>query len=61
MSPVSLSAIICVTLSYQDIKVYRGTLFMTLYPGMMPARLWRVTVVIVIKGAENGLDTLDVI
>ena len=34
---------------------------MTLYPGMMPARLWRVTVVIVIKGAENGLDTLDVI
>ena len=61
MSPVSLSAIICVTLSYQDIKEYRGTLLMTLYPGMMPARLWRVTVVIVIKGAENGLDTLDVI
>ena len=39
---------------YQDIKEYRGTLFMTLYLGMMPARLWRVTVVIVIKGAENG-------
>ena len=49
------------TLSSQDIKEYRATLFMTLYPGLMPARLWRVTVVIVIKGAENGLDTLDVI